>query len=176
MTAFFKTSNLLLMFLLATTILKGQTVFKSPKYGYSFTIPDGWHVKDEIYFPGTDAKIVDGRGNSFVVTVKPFPLESKDVVVKTLLEKSSNEELMELWAAAYDDAYVLRRGSTFIAGREFYYVHMSLPFKGDLRMIHKMFMYNWEGYSVSIDCASISSMTGDTSPYFQLMLETLRLP
>lgn len=154
----------------------GQTVFKSAKYGYSLTIPDGWRVKNEIYFPGTDVKIVDDKGNSFIVTVKPLPAEFKNVTAKSLLEKSSNEELIELWAASYDNAYVLKRGSTFIADKEFYYVHMSFPFEGSLRLIHKMFMYNWKGNTVSIDCASISSMTAETSVYFELMLKTFRFP
>ena len=164
------------MSFLALGTLTGQTVFKSSKYGYSFTIPEGWRVKDEIFLPGTDAKIVDDRGNSFVVTVKPLPAEFKSTNVITLLEKSSNEELIELWASSYDNAYVLKRGSTFIADREFYYVHMSFPFEGNQRLIHKMFMYNWKGYSVSIDCASISSMTSETSVYFEMMLKTFRFP
>jgi hypothetical protein len=171
-----KTSILLLMCFFVISTLTAQTVFKSPKYGYSFTVPDGWRVKDEIYLPGTDAKIVDDKGNSFVVTIRPLPADYKNVTSKSLLEKSSNEELVELWAASYNDAYVLKRGSTFIADKEFYYVHMSFPFKGSLRLIHKMFMYNWKGNTVSIDCASISSMTSETSVYFEMMLKTFKFP
>jgi hypothetical protein len=177
MTYLIKTSILVLMsFFAVSSTLTGQTVFKSPKYGYSFTVPDGWRVKDEIYLPGTDAKIVDGKGNSFIVTVKPLPADYRNVSAKSLLEKSSNEELVELWASSYDNAYVLKRGSTFIADKEFYYVHMSFPYEGNLRLIHKMFMYNWKGNTVTIDCASISSMTAETSVYFEMMLKTLRLP
>ena len=171
-----KISILLIMSFFVITTLTGQTVYKSPKYGYSLTIPDGWRVKNEIYFPGTDVKIVDDKGNSFIVTVKPLPAEFKNVTAKSLLEKSSNEELIELWAASYDNAYVLKRGSTFIADKEFYYVHISFPFEGSLRLIHKMFMYNWKGNTVTIDCASISSMTAETSVYFELMLKTFRFP
>lgn len=171
-----KTSILFIMSFFIISNLIGQTVFKSAKYGYSFTIPDGWRVKEEIYLPGTDAKIVDDKGNSFIVTVRPLPTEYKYVSAKSLLEKSSNSELVELWAASYDNAYVLKRGSTFIADKEFYYVHMSFPFEGSLRLIHKMFMYNWKGNTVTIDCASISSMTTETSVYFELMLKTLRFP
>jgi hypothetical protein len=176
MTYLMKTSILFFVSFFIISNLTGQTVFKSAKYGYSFAIPDGWRVKEEIYLPGTDAKIVDDKGNSFIVTVRPLPAEYKTVSAKSLLEKSSNAELVELWAASYDNAYVLKRGSTFIADKEFYYVHMSFPFEGSLRLIHKMFMHNWKGNTITIDCASISSMTSETSVYFELMLKTLRFP
>lgn len=43
----------------------GQTKFTSAKYNYSFIIPDGWHVKDKIFNPDVDAKIVDGKETHF---------------------------------------------------------------------------------------------------------------
>lgn len=171
-----KTLILCFALLLIVCHLAGQTVFKSPKYGYSFTIPSGWRVKDNILVPGTDVKIVDDRGNSFIVSVNQLPDEYKYTTSKSLLEKATDQELIELWAATYDNAYILKRGCTIVDGKEFYFVHMSYPFEGSLRLIHKMFMYNWKGYSFSIDCASISSMTAETSVYFDVMLETFRFP
>jgi hypothetical protein len=47
----------------------GQEAFTSTKYNYSFTIPVGWFKKDIYYNTGIDAKIIDGKGNSFVVSV-----------------------------------------------------------------------------------------------------------
>jgi hypothetical protein len=168
-------SLLLISFLFIGTITS-QTVFKSQKYGYSFTIPSGWRIKDQIVMPGTDAKIVDDRGNSFIVKVTQLPEEYKYTTSKSLLEKATDQDLIELWAAAYDNAYILKRGSTIVDGKEFYFVHMSCPFEGSLRLIHKMFMYNWKGYSFSIDCAAISSMTSETSVYFDVMLNTFKFP
>jgi len=168
-------SLLLISFLFIGTITS-QTVFKSQKYGYSFTIPSGWRIKDQIVMPGTDAKIVDDRGNSFIVKVTQLPAEYKYTTSKSLLEKATDQDLIELWAAAYDNAYILKRGSTIVDGKEFYFDHMSCPFEGSLRLIHKMFMYNWKGYSFSIDCASISSMTSETSVYFDVMLNTFKFP
>ena len=43
----------------------GQTKFTSAKYNYSFISPDGWHVKDKIFYPDVDAKIVDGKETHF---------------------------------------------------------------------------------------------------------------
>jgi len=171
-----KTIILCLTSVLLAGTLAGQTIFKSQKYGYSFTIPSGWRIKDNIVVPGTDVKIVDDKGNSFIVSVNQLPAEYKYTTTKNLLEKATDQELIEIWAAAYDNAYILKRGITIVGGKDFYFVHMSYPFEGNLRLIHKMFMYNWKGYSFSIDCASISSMTAETSVYFDVMLETFRFP
>lgn len=154
--------------------IAAQQVFQSSMYGYSFIIPEGWHVKSHIILPETDAKIVDDRGNSFIVTVKPLPSEFKGTTSINLLSKASDQDLIDLWVPSYDNSYVLRRGITIIGGKEFYFVHMSCPFEGNLRLIHKIFMHNWNGLSVSIDCASISSMSLETSVYFDLMLRSFK--
>jgi hypothetical protein len=165
---------LLFFFGLFTQHLFAQQLFQSSKYGYSFIIPDGWRIKNQIVLPDTDAKIVDDKGNSFIVSVKPLPAEFKGTTSVSLLSKASDQDLIDLWAPSYDNSYVLRRGTTVIGGKEFYFVHMSCPFEGNLRLIHKMFMYNWKGNSISIDCASISSMTAETSVYFDVMIRSFK--
>ncbi len=57
--------KLLFLLVLLPVTNFSQTKFTSAKYNYSFIIPDGWHVKDKIFNPDVDAKIVDGKGNSF---------------------------------------------------------------------------------------------------------------
>lgn len=165
---------LLCLFGLLVQNIASQQVFQSSKYGYSFIIPEGWRVKSQIELPDTDAKIVDDRGNSFIVTVKPLPTEYKGITSVKLLSKASDQDLIDLWASSYDNSYISRRGTTVIAGKEFYFVHMSCPFEGSLRLIHKMFMYNWKGLSVTIDCAYISSMSSETSVYFDVMLRSFK--
>lgn len=169
-----KRTAISLLFVLTTIHIFAQDVFKSSKYGYSFIIPDGWHVKSKIVLPETDCKIVDDRGNSFIVTLKPMPSEYKNMSAVKLFSEASNQDLIDIFAPSYDNSYILRRGSTIVDGKEFYFVHMSCPFEGSLRLIHKMFMYNWKGYSISIDCASISSMTEETSVYFDVMLRSFK--
>lgn len=166
----------ILLILLAFNIKSSsaQQLFKSPKYGYSFTIPDGWRIKNQIVLPDTDAKIVDDRGNSFIVSINPLPAEYKQITSVKFLSKATDQDLIDIWAPSYDNTYVLRRGITVVAGKEFYFVHLSSPFEGNLRLIHKMFMHNWNGYSISIDCASISSMTAETSVYFDVMLHSFK--
>ena len=169
-------STILLAFItLAAHSSNAQHLFKSPRYKYSFTIPPGWRVKDEIVMPDTDAKIVDDRGNSLIITINPLPSEFKNTSVIKLISMSSDQDLLDMWASAYGKSYILRRGTTILSGREFYFVHMSCPFKDDLRIIHKMYMYNWKGNSLSIDCASISSMEDEASVYFDVMIRTLKL-
>ena len=151
-----------------------QDSFRSSKYGYSLIIPNGWHIKSKIVLPETDCKIVDDRGNSFIVTLKPMPPEYKKMSAVKLFSEASDQDLIDIFAPSYDNSYILRRGTTIVGGMEFYFVHMSCPFEGSLRLVHKMFMYNWKGYSLSIDCASISSMTEETSVYFDVMLRSFK--
>ena len=127
-----------LFFLLAFTIkdATAQQLFKSEKYGYSFTIPDGWRIKNEIVLPDTDAKIVDDKGNSFIVSINPLPTEYKKTTSVNLLSKASDQDLIDIWAPAYDNTYILRRGITIVGGKEFYFVHLSylkLPSNGELK-------------------------------------------
>ena len=168
--------KVILLFVLAFCLqsISAQQLFKSSKFGYSFIIPDGWRVKNKIILPDTDGKIVDDRGNSFIVTIKPLPEQYKNITTLKLLSKSSDQELIDIWASSYDNSYILRRGITVVGGKEFYFVHMSCPFEGNLRLIHKMFMYNRNGFSYSIDCASISSMTKETAVYFDVMLQSFK--
>ena len=152
--------------------LEAQQKFSSDRYGYSFTIPNGWRVKSQIIMPDTDAKIVDDRGNSLIVSLKALPADYKRVTAIEILSKSTDQDLIDIWFPTYDNAYVLKRGISVIGGKEFYFAHISCPFEGNLRLIHKMYMYNWKGRSISIDCASISSMTHETSVFFDVMLHS----
>ena len=103
-----------------------------------------------------------------------MPNDYKKVSAIEILSKASDQDLIDIWFPSYDDIYILRRGITVIGGKEFYFAHISCPFEGSLRLIHKMYMYNWNGRSISIDCASISSMTFETSVYFDVMLHSFK--
>jgi hypothetical protein len=161
-------------FLIILPFCYSQTPFKSTVYGYSFIVAEGWTIKDKIYTPGVDAKIVDGKGNSFVVSVNPLPAELKGVSTKQMFKDANEQEIINNFCAVYDDCRLLKRGTYFIDGKEFYYIHLSDPFKDGLRVIHKMFMYNYKENAYSIDCSAISSMTVDTSPFFDLMLRSFK--
>jgi hypothetical protein len=138
-------------------------------------VPTGWRIKEQITLPDTDAKVVDDRGNSLIVSINHLPAEARQMSVTKILSAASDEELIDMWASTYGPSYILRRGVTMVSGKEFYFVHLSCPFKDELRLIHKMYMYNWKGKSLSIDCASISSMVEETSVYFDLMIRTFKL-
>ncbi len=160
---------------IAVHSINAQQFYRSPKFGYSLTIPSGWRVKDQIVMPNTDVKIVDDRGNSFVVSITPLPSEFRNTSATKLLSKASNQDLIDLWASTYSYSYIMKRGTTIVSGKEFYFAHLNCPFQDGLRLIHKMYMYNWKGRSVSIDCASISSMEDETSVYFDVMIQTFKL-
>jgi len=169
-----KLISLITGIIVCSNLLFGQKTFVSSKYGYSFVIPPQWSIKDKIITPSVDAKIVDGKGNSIVVSVNPLPDELKHMTAKEILSSASDEDLKQQFCAAYDECSITKRGIMYIDGKEFYYIHISEPFEDGLRLIHKMFMYHYKSNAYSIDCAAISSMSSSVAPYFDLALNSFK--
>lgn len=164
-----------IVFILLINSIYGQTVFNSSKYPYSLIVPDGWRAKDKIYLPETDAKIVDDRGNSFIISVKQLPFQFNTYSAVKLLNTLSDDDIKaSLSPGGFDELLIYKRSVTYINGREFYYVSASSPFEGKLRLNHKLFYLNYKAKAYTIDCSSISSMTNETSVYFDLLLQTLK--
>ena len=151
----------------------GQTKFNSAKYNYSFIIPDGWHVKNKIFNPDVDAKIVDGKGNSFIVSIKTFPTATK-LTAKQQMESTTNQEMEEQFNAVYGTAKIVKRGGVYVGLKERYYIHLLTPFQDGLQLYHKQFLYS-EGYRMlSIDACSIETYMDETTPAFAIMLDTFK--
>lgn len=150
-----------------------QTKFTSSKYNYSFIFPDGWHQKDKIFNPDVDAKIVDDKGNSFIVSVKTFPTSTK-LTAKQQMESISNQQMEEQFNAVYGTTKIVKRGVFFVGLKEFYYIHLLTPYKNGLKLYHKEFYYS-EGYKIlTIDACSIETYTDETAPAFAIMLDTFK--
>jgi hypothetical protein len=165
--------KLLILLVLFPITNFGQTKFTSTKYNYSFIIPDGWHVKDKIFNPEVDAKIVDGKGNSFIVSIKTFPTSTK-LTVKQQMESTTNQEMEEQFNAVYGTAKVIKRGSVFVGLKECYYIHLLTPFQDGLQLYHKEFYYS-EGYRIlTIDACSIETYLDETTPAFAIMIDTFK--
>lgn len=163
------------MYVSAINNVNGQTTFTSSKYPYSFTIPNGWRAKNQIYFPETDAKIVDNRGNSFIVSVKLLPNEFRSKNVEVIFNTLSDDEIkMSQSPSDFENVRITKRGVTYIGGKAFYYVFCNVPFPDNLRLNHKMFYYIHQSRMYTIDCSSISSMTLDVAPFLDVMLQTLK--
>ena len=151
--------------------MMGQTRFTSNKYNYSFVFPEGWHRKDKIQSPDVDAKIVDGKGNSFIVSVKSFPT-STNLTAKQQMEDASIQELEEQFNAVYGETKIVKRGTVYIGLQEFYYIHLLTPFQDGFKLYHKLFYYS-EGYKmISIDAAAIETYIPETSPAFAIMISS----
>jgi hypothetical protein len=165
--------NLFWLILLSISTISGQTKFTSSKYNYSFIIPDGWHVKEKIFNPDVDAKIVDGKGNSFIVSIKTFPTATK-LTATQQMQSTSNQEMEEQFNAIYGTAKVIKRGSVFVGLKECYYFHLLTPFQDALQLYHKQFIYS-EGYRIlSIDACSIETYLDETTPAFAIMIDTFK--
>lgn len=165
--------KLLILLVLFPITNFSQTKFTSSKYNYSFIIPDGWYVKDKIYNPDVDAKIVDGKGNSFIVSIKTFPTATK-LTAKQQMESTTNQEMEEQFNAVYGTAKVVKRGSVFVGLKECYYIHLLTPFQDGLQLYHKEFYYS-EGYRIlTIDACSIETYLDETTPAFAIMIDTFK--
>ncbi len=151
-----------------------QTKFTSSKYNYSFIIPDGWHVKDKIYNPDVDAKIVDGKGNSFIVSIKTFPTTTKQTI-KQQMVPITTQELEEQFNAVYGTARIVKRGTFTIDLKEFYYLHMLTPFENGLKLYHKQFAYSYGNRVLTIDACSIETYLDETTPAIAIMLDTFKI-
>ncbi len=166
--------NLFWLILLSISKISGQTKFTSSKYNYSFIIPDGWHVKDKIFNPDVDAKIVDGKGNSFIVSIKTFPTTTKQTI-KQQMVPITTQELEEQFNAVYGTARIVKRGTFIIDLKEFYYLHMLTPFENGLQLYHKQFAYSYGNRVLTIDACSIETYLDETTPAFAIMLDTFIL-
>ncbi len=165
--------KILFLFVFLPLTIFSQTKFTSAKYNYSFIIPDGWHVKDKIFNPDVDAKIVDGKGNSFIVSIKTFPTSTK-LTARQQMETTSNRELEEQFNAVYGTAKIVKRGIVYVGLKEFYYIHLLTPFHDGYKLYHKQFIYS-EGYRIlSIDACSIETYLDETTPAFAIMIDTFK--
>ena len=166
--------KLLILLVLFPITNFSQTKFTSSKYNYSFIIPDGWYVKDKIYNPDVDAKIVDGKGNSFIVSIKTFPTATKQTI-KQQMAPINTQELEEQFNAVYGTARIVKRGTFIIDLKEFYYLHMLTPFENGLQLYHKQFAYSFGNRVLTIDGCFIETYLDETTPAFAIMLDTFKL-
>lgn len=165
--------KLFFILLLSSLDVISQTKFTSSKYNYSFVIPDGWQVKDKIFNPDVDAKIVDGKGNSFIVSIKTFPTSTK-LTIKQQMASISNQALEDQFNAFYGSTQIVKRGTIFIDFKEVYYFHLLTPFQGSLKLYHKQFLYSFENRVLSIDASSIENYVDETTPAFITMINTFK--
>lgn len=160
--------------ILATQTVFSQTKFTSTKYNYSFVYPDGWHQKDKIFNPDVDAKIVDGKGNSFIVTVLTFPKTAENMSID-LMSSLTDSEIKEQLDALYTNTQIVKRGIVYIGFKAFYYTHFYAPHVNGLRLYHKMFFYSEGNKTLCIDACSKENYISQTTPAFAIMADTFRI-
>lgn len=165
--------KLLILLVLFPITNFSQTKFTSSKYNYSFIIPDGWYVKDKIYNPDVDAKIVDGKGNSFIVAIQKFPTLTK-LTATQQMSGYTNEELEEQFNAVYGTSKVVKRGTVFVGLKEFYYIHLLTPFQDGYQLYHKQFLYCEGSKMLSLDACSIETYLDETTTAFAIMIDTFK--
>ena len=104
-----------------------------------------------------DAKIVDGKGNSFIVSIKTFPTATK-LTAKQQMATISTQELEGQFNAVYGTARIVKRGTFPIDLKEFYFLYMLTPFENGLQLCHKQFAYSKGNRVLNIDAYSIETV------------------
>lgn len=163
-----------LLFLILPLSFLAQNKYTSAKNHYSFVIIDGWHKKDKIYNPDVEVKIVDGKGNSFIVAVKDNP-NPQIKSIRKMMEGISNREFEEGLYPTMGEIEVVRQGITYINNKEFFYLFSFSPFEDGLKLYHKQYSIIYKNKVITIDACSISSYIQETTPIFALMLDSFRL-
>jgi hypothetical protein len=165
--------KLLFLLIIFPITIFGQTKLTSTHYNYSFIIPDGWYAKDKIYNPNVDSKIVDGKGNSFIVAIQKFPTSTK-LTATQQMSGYTNEELEEQFNAVYGTTKVVKRGTVFVGLKEFYYIHLLTPFQDGYQLYHKQFLYCEGSKMLSFDACSNENYLDETTPAFAIMIDTFK--
>jgi len=165
--------KLYILLLFTSLNVISQTKFTSVKSNYSFVIPEGWYKKEKIYNPDVEAKIIDGKGNSFIVTVIPNPAPEFKTASQ-MMKGLTNQELKEQFDGLHGETTILKRGVLFLDGVEFYYIFMNTPFQGRVKLLHKQYAAIYKNKIISIDACAIESFVDETTPVFALMLNTLK--
>jgi hypothetical protein len=165
--------KLYILLLFTSLNVISQTKFTSAKSDYSFVIPEGWYKKEKIYNPDVEAKIIDGKGNSFIVTVIPNPAPEFKTASQ-MMKGLTNQELKEQFDGLHGETSIIKRGVIYLDGVEFYYIFMYTPFEGRLRLLHKQYAAIYKNKIITIDACAIETFTDETTPVFALMLNTFK--
>ena len=165
--------KLYILLLFTSLNVISQTKFTSAKSDYSFVIPEGWYKKEKIYNPDVEAKIIDGKGNSFIVTVIPNPAPEFKTASQ-MMKGLTNQELKEQFDGLHGETSIIKRGVIYLDGVEFYYIFMYTPFEGRLRLLHKQYAAIYKNKIITIAACAIETFTDETTPVFALMLNTFK--
>ena len=120
-------------------------------------------------------KLLTEKRNSLVVAVEEFD-EIIPKTAKGLYEEISTVQLEEMFKGIFGEASctIIKRGTTYISGKEFYYIH-SLGDTKNGQMLHKTFVYCYGNRNITINAACFTSDTLELSPYLAVMLISFKL-
>ena len=151
------------------------TTYRSPKFGYSFTIPKGWKKSDNISFKNVDTKIVDGKGNSFIVCVEEFD-EPIGKTAKEIYEEISTSQLEEMSKGVFGEGScnIIRRGTVYLNGKEFYYIH-SIDDGKNGKLLQKMYVYCYGNKNITLNASCFNSSSLEISPFLAVMITSFKL-
>ena len=150
-----------------------QNVFKGKKLNYSFTIPAGWYMKNEMYSASTDGKVIDGKGNSFIVTIQNASVPNSQTAVEYFGTKSSIE-LESLFSQSDNKVKILARNTVVIDGKAFYYIYTMTTYTDGFKTYDKSYSYNLKTYSIVLNACCLEKYINETKSIFAQIISSFK--
>jgi hypothetical protein len=150
-----------------------QTEFKSKRFNYSFTIASGWSIKDKIFDPESDAKLTDGKGNTFYVKIKTSIIPGNQTA-KEYWETKSDKEIDSTLSTVDCKAKVTERGSLTVDGEEFYYIYSVKKFANDTKTFNRSYYLNHQSRTYIITTKSVDTDKDKTKKDIEAMINSFK--
>ena len=172
---YFNRMLLMISFLVGFNYTYSQTPYHNSKFGYSFTIPEGWKVKDEQTSYDNDLKLVNGKGSSVVINVDKLTPDINNRTAKDIYDQFTDSQLLEMYRAMIPSIKLINRGSVDYNGIEFYYINLEIPQGTAPHMLSKIFVVHSEGkrYVFTFNC--LYDLESSNLIQFHTVLNSIKL-
>lgn len=150
-----------------------QTTFKGKKLNYSFTIPSGWHIKDNFYSQETDGKIIDGKGNSFIVTISKTDQANTQTAEK-YFGSYTTSELETLLSSEVGKVKIIERKTYIIDSKTYYYIYHLTTASDGFKTYSKMYFYNLKYYCIVLNATCLEKYIYETKTAFAQIIASFK--
>jgi hypothetical protein len=163
----------LFIILVVWSNINAQGVFKSPNFGYLLTYPEGWYLKDKTYMPNIDCKIIDGNGNSFIISVAPSSLTSEEYL-KQIEQYSSYDLKKGFMTSNHKKNEILLKERRVLNSRICYYIKMKSLMTTGNTLISELYLYSSGKYEYSINGSYFQEVQSTTGNVVNQMFRSYR--
>ncbi|HUH75242.1 MAG TPA: hypothetical protein VLZ75_12680 [Chitinophagales bacterium] len=153
--------------------LNAQNTFKSSKYGYTLSYPEIWKIKDVYYMPNIDFKLIDGNGNSFIVSVSSTQFSTEGYIKE--IEKLSTTQLANGFKNSnFKSVDILLKERRSLNNKECYYIKMKSLLSTGKFLISELYIYSSGKYEYAINASYNQNEAEILSPIIKKMMSSFK--